>query len=95
MNKAYQELIASLSGQQQLLLTTLLSCEDTESWEQSKHLIVCPMPLLTLEMAINRVSTRTSDSIPSPKQIYDALNYAVLKHQQYLQQPEFDSVANC
>ncbi|MDH5257200.1 MAG: hypothetical protein OEX07_04310 [Gammaproteobacteria bacterium] len=87
MNDLYQELVSTLSGKHNILLTSLLCTEDLDTWEECKHLIVCPIPLLTLEMAINRVSTRSGkrSTIPTPEEIKDALIYANQKRTQYLQ----------
>jgi len=87
MNDQYQELVSTLSGKHNMLLTSLLCTEDSGTWEDCKHLIVCPIPLLTLEMAINRVAVkdRKKSSIPTPEQIKLALNYANEKRTQYLQ----------
>lgn len=86
MNKQYQDLISTFSGDHNILLTSLLCTEKPDNWEECKHLIVCSTPLLTLEMAINRVTTekRKKNEIPSPDQIQSALNYANEKKEQYL-----------
>ncbi len=86
MNDRYQELISSFSGNHNVLLTSLLCTESTTTWAECKHLIVCPVPLLTLEMAVNRVRTgaRKKNNIPTPEQIKEALNYASNKRVQYL-----------
>ena len=86
MNNQYQELIFTLSGEHNMLLTSLLCTKDPGAWDDCKHVIVCPIPLLTLEMAINRVTSKEhkTSSIPSPEQIKDALNYAKEKRTQYL-----------
>ena len=84
MEKSYQDLIAQLAGNQNVLLTTLISGNDPESWEESKYIVVSHTPLLTLEMAVNRVCFREKKSPPSPAQIYAALEYAKKKSQQYI-----------
>lgn len=83
MDKMYQDLVSELSGKQPLVLTSLLSGMDHDSWEQNKHIIVSHMPFLTLEMAVNRICHRKQHSIPSPAQIYQALQYARSKQLQH------------
>ena len=85
MSDQYQELISAFSGSHNTLLTSLLCTENPTSWEDCKHLIVCPIPLLTLEMAINRVCAkgRKKHEIPTPEMIRKALTYANEKRMQY------------
>lgn len=86
MNNQYQELVSTLSGNHNVLLTSLLCTEDAATWEECKHLIICSTPLLTLEMAINRVINKEhkTSKIPSPEDIAKALNYANQKRNEYL-----------
>lgn len=86
MNEQYQELISTLSKNHSLLLTTLLSTEDPVAWEECRHLVICPIPLLTLDMAIHRLNTGEEKraSIPSPSDIRDAIKYAQEKYKHYL-----------
>ncbi|MDX1811348.1 MAG: hypothetical protein R3240_05335, partial [Gammaproteobacteria bacterium] len=83
MDNNYQELIARLSNQQTMLLTTLLSSDNQETWNEHKHTIISHTPLLTLEMAVNRVCQREHNTPPTPAQIYAALEYAKRKNQQF------------
>lgn len=94
MDKNTRELIAQLSGQQTLLLTTLLSSDSPENWEDHKHTIVSHTPLLTLEMAVNRVCRREHGIPPTPAQIYAALEYAKHKNQQFTKQPDTEALAS-
>jgi len=94
MDRAYQELYASLSGHYNVLLTSLLCCQDEESWQNSKHLVICSMPFLTLEMAIKRVTDLEKHSIPSPSDIYKALNYAKKKHKQAIKIQDQEEVSH-
>ena len=94
MEKNYQELIAMLTGKQNLLLTSLLSGEDPELWEQSKYIIVSHNPLLTLEMAVNRVCERENNSVPTPNQIYKALEYSKAKSEQHQKEPFEPKIAS-
>jgi len=86
MNEQYQELIATLSKNHSLLLTSLLCTEDPVSWEECRHLVICPLPLLTLEMTIRRLNSDNdkTSSIPSPREIQDAIVYAQDKYKHYL-----------
>ena len=85
MNAQYQDLVSTFTDQHNLLLTSLLCTDDPETWENCKHLIICATPLLTLEMAINRITCKENNRtlIPTPKQIQNALQYAQIKKQQY------------
>lgn len=83
MEQYYQELVATLTGRHNILLTSLLSSDDPDSWEQSKYIIISHAPLLTLEMAVNRICQRRPNVAPTPAQIYAALEYAKKKNQQY------------
>ncbi|MDH3325270.1 MAG: hypothetical protein OEM38_00970 [Gammaproteobacteria bacterium] len=96
MNDQYQELISTLSGKHNILLTSLLCTDDPKTWEDCKHLIICPIPLLTLEMAINRVVAKESKTspIPTPEEIRKALNYANQKRTQYLQHTAAEPLAH-
>jgi len=96
MNDQYQELVYTLSGKHNLLLTSLLCTTDLKSWEECKHIIICSIPLLTLEMAINRVTNKDQKTspIPSPEQINDALNYAREKQRQYLRRKKKEPIAH-
>lgn len=86
MNDQFQTLVSTFSGNHNVLLTSLLCTESPQAWEECKHLIVCSTPLLTLEMAINRVTIKGRDKrdIPTPEQIQKALDYANEKRVQYL-----------
>lgn len=86
MNDQYQELISTLSKNHSLLLTSLLSTEDPLAWEECRHLVICPIPLLTLEMTIHRLHSgeEKRSSIPSPRDIQDAIKYAQDKYKHYL-----------
>lgn len=94
MNKKLQELIFNLPSNNIVLLTTLLSERNHENWENNKHLIVCNMPLLTLEMAVNKVGSLMQGVIPEPKLIHAALIYAQDERAQYLSQNRLKLVAN-
>ena len=96
MDRQYQELIAALScqGQQNHVLTVLLSGEDPEAWEHNKHLIVSNMPFLTLEMAVNRVCQREHNTVPDPDQILRALNYARDKQAHYASASQTTKIAS-
>jgi len=86
MNSQFQDLVSTLSKGHSVLLTSLLCTENPTSWDDCKHIVVCPIPLLTLEMAINRVivEKKKSGEIPSPEQIKTALEYAQTKRKHYL-----------
>lgn len=92
MEKLYQDLIATLSGQQNLILTSLLSATDQDSWEENKHIIVSHAPFLTLEMAVNRITQRKQNSIPSPNEIFQALEYAKNKQHMRLNKGNSDKI---
>lgn len=84
MNTELQELMNFLSDSHNLTLTSILSVTDQFTWEQHKHIILSTAPFLTLEMAINRVSTnRKRSSVPEPHLIFEAIKYASLKRKQY------------
>jgi len=76
MNKMYSELLAPLPVKHQALILALLNSVDTESWYNAKHLIVCSNPLLTLEMAVNRINDRERNDLPTCEDIQQALSYA-------------------
>ena len=76
MNKSLQKLILTLPISDTVLLTVLLNENILEHWEKNKRLIICTTPKVTLEMAINKTALCNHDSIPSPKQIHEALKYA-------------------
>lgn len=85
MDNQYQELISTFSGKHNLLLTSLLCTENPNTWEECKHLIISSTPLLTLEMAVNRITTKSrKNKIPTPQQIQQALSYANEKRETYL-----------
>ncbi len=88
MNDKHQKLTSRLFGKQNLILTSLLSDQDTCSWQDNKHLIISHTPYLTLEMAVNRTCQRAKHSTPTPSQIYAALEYAKAKQTQTAKKPE-------
>lgn len=85
MNNQYAGLLNQLPIKHQSTLIALLSYVDSESWYNAKHLIVCSNPLLTLEMAINRISNRERNEIPDCNDIAQALAYAEKKRIQSLE----------
>jgi len=86
MNNQHQQLISDLSTDSTILLTSLLCTEDPNSWDEIKYTVICPLPLLTLEMALNRVISKDQKlpGTPPPQQINQALSYAKQKREQYL-----------
>ena len=94
MKKISQELFADLNNNHQIILTSLLSSEDAESWSNSKYLIVSHNPFLTLEMAVNRVCQRNRKLPPTPAQIYSALQYAKEKSGIARESSQLESIAN-
>lgn len=73
MNETLETLISNLPKGNTLLLTALLSEHSLEGWNKNRHIIVCNVPRLSLEMAINRATDFERNTIPCPKQIHEAL----------------------
>ena len=76
MNGKLQKLITNLPKDNTLVLTVLLSDQNLESWDKNKQMTICGTPKLSLQMAISQVIACELSTIPSPKQILKALNYA-------------------
>ena len=86
MINQHQQLISDLTSDSTILLTSLLCTEDPNCWDEIKYTVICPLPLLTLEMALNRVVSKDQKppGTPTPQQINQALSYAKQKRKQYL-----------
>ena len=76
MNEKLQKLITNLPKDNTLVLTVLLSDQSLESWDKNKQIIICADPELNLQVAINEVIARELNTIPSPKEVLKAINYA-------------------
>lgn len=76
-----KELYADLSSSSQRLLTLMISAPCAETWIEARKLVICSEPLLTLEMAVKRVSNKSIKEIPDSFTIYRALRYAAERSQ--------------
>ncbi|MDH5544092.1 MAG: hypothetical protein OEZ43_00780 [Gammaproteobacteria bacterium] len=82
-----KDLYGELSESNQRHITRLLQNPSAENWEQARRIVVSPAPLLTLDMAVSRVTETKLNSFPDQFTIYRALDYAIKKHQHYLSRP--------
>ena len=82
-----KDLFGDLSVSDQELIEQMLKSPCAETWEVARRIVVSPAPLLTLDMAISRVTENRKKGVPDSFTIYRALDYAVKKHQNYLARP--------
>lgn len=68
-------------------LRTLLEQPDSITWQAARHILVSPVPFITLEMAYKAVAIRESKDIPDGFTLHRALRYAVAERKKYLAQP--------
>ena len=80
-----------LSVANQQLIEQMLDQPTLETWQQARHVIISPAPVLTLDMAINRIAGKRDNRIPSPFTVYRALDYALKKREHYLRKPSSQS----
>ena len=74
-----QDLYGELSPSNQKLLQLMLSNPSEDTWFRARKIVVNPAPLITLEMAVKRVSNSSIREIPDPFTIYRALKYSIDK----------------
>ena len=82
INKAKQ-LLQQLPDEQAKLLHQLLANPCSDIWMQTRKILLCSQPFLTLEMAIKRVSEQPLTNVPDPFLIHKALSYAWEKDQNH------------
>lgn len=83
-----------LSTANRNLLHALLRNPTEDTWVRAKSIVICPLPLMTLNMAVHRVShrVRPADEIPDAFTLYRAIKYSLDKHAQFLQRPEVSDI---
>lgn len=86
-----RDLCGILSPANQRLIEQMLDNPTHETWELVRRVIISPAPVLTLDMAVNRVSGKRDGNLPSPFTIYRALDYAIKKREHYLRGPSAQS----
>ncbi|MEK7322808.1 MAG: hypothetical protein AABZ84_06990 [Pseudomonadota bacterium] len=69
------------------LLRTLLEQPDSTKWRSARHILVSPVPFITLERAYQAVSPHELNQIPDSFTLHRALRYAVAERKKYLAQP--------
>jgi hypothetical protein len=83
INKA-KRLLQQLPDEQAILLRQLLANPCSEVWMQTRRVVLCNQPFLTLEMALKRVSEHSLDNeAPDPFLVHEALSYAWEKDQSH------------
>ena len=82
-----KDLYGTLSESNQNVINDLLQHPAVETWEIARRIVVSPAPLLTLDMAVSRVVENKVTGCPDQFTIYRALDYAIKKHQLYLERP--------
>lgn len=88
-----RDLCGTLSDANQHLIESVLAQPCAQSWEMARLVVISPAPLLTLDMAVNRVSGKLGDELPSSFTLYRALDYAIKKREHYLNRPRIESQA--
>ena len=80
-----REIISSLSDANQQLVTKMLAAPNAETWDEARRVAISQAPLITLEMAVKRISNENEPvtAIPDPFTIYRALRYAAEKSVHY------------
>ena len=78
-----REFLSAMPEAQQSLVVRMLTAPTEDSWLHARKLVVSQTPLITLEMAVRRISNQPVSEIPDPFTIYRALAYAVEKANHY------------
>ena len=83
-----------LSTANRTLLRSLLRQPTEEAWIRAKSIVICPLPLMTLNMAVHRIShrVRPAHETPDAFTLYRAIKYSLDKHAQFLQRPEVSDI---
>lgn len=82
-----RDMTGALPKAHQDILEKLLETPTDETWEIARLIVVSPAPVLTLDMAVKRVSNQTTEKIPSSFTVYRAIRYAIEKHSRFLSKP--------
>jgi len=83
-----RDLYGSLSQQNQRVIEDMIIRPSFQTWELARRIVISPTPLLTLDMAVHRVTEDASrNTLPDSFTIYRALDYAIKRHELYLSKP--------
>ncbi|MDH5378818.1 MAG: hypothetical protein OEX00_10875 [Gammaproteobacteria bacterium] len=77
--KQCQDLYGDLSISNQRLLTQMLESPSEEIWFKARKIVISPNPIITLEMAVKRITNGSLNEPPDPFTIYRALRYSIEK----------------
>ena len=84
-----QDLYGGLSRSNKEMIIALLKQPTDPFWQQAQRIIVSPLPLLSIGMAVQRVSKNIVLHTPDPFTIYRALQYAINSRKNFLTQEHF------
>jgi hypothetical protein len=89
-----KELFDSLSEPNQKLIARMLTSPNTETWLEARRIVISSAPLITLEMAVKRISNSPVSNVPDSFTIYRALKYASEKMEHYQRRPSVKDAGN-
>lgn len=77
----------TLSACNKGLIEHMLSGGDLSTWLQAREVVISPLPLMTLGMAVKRVTRSAIIEVPDPFTIYRALRFSLNRRTEFQQHP--------
>ncbi|NIP73302.1 MAG: hypothetical protein GWO16_09875 [Gammaproteobacteria bacterium] len=74
--RRYGGLYELVTAQDRALIRRLLCGGDPGLWQQARHVVISPAPLVTLGMAVTRISPQPVTGVPDAFTVYRALRHA-------------------
>ncbi len=81
------DLYGPLSDSNKAALEAMLTQPDIRLWQKAQRIVISPTPLLTLGMAVGRVSAQRRLEIPDTFTVYRACRYAIEKRERFEARP--------
>lgn len=82
----------TLSESSKNLIEHMLHGGDVSTWRQAREIVISPLPLMTLGMAVKRVTRTLSIEVPDPFTIYRALRFSMNRRTEFHQHPEVSDI---
>lgn len=76
MLRRYGGLFELVTARDRALIQRLVREGDPELWRQARHVVISPAPVVTLGMAVTRISPQPVTGVPDAFTVYRALRHA-------------------